>query len=250
MSRSYRRGYTPSYRGDKDCRTEYHRSVRRKIRTLLREELKFIDDGDNARPSEKITSKGRDFGCKSADPWSWPSDGRSKFEDDLCTLRKEFNEALKEQHYYWDVWYNPWVEYQRYRDAKFIQIEYELSYKVVIGWHKEAHDDWVFDPNVGEYGRHFHKHWTTWEPTYKKVSKTLYHQPLMSDLEPGATWVSVRKVNWHDYTQASYDRGLISFLVRRKIIPNNLKTEEQFMKWLHENEEKIVKSWYKVLYSK
>ena len=41
MSRSYRRGYTPSYRGDKDCRTEYHRSVRRKIRTLLKEELKL-----------------------------------------------------------------------------------------------------------------------------------------------------------------------------------------------------------------
>ena len=248
MSRSYRRGYTPSYRGDKDRRTEYHRSVRRKIHTLLKEELKFIDDGDNARPSEKITTKGRDFGCKNADPWSWPSDGRSKFEDDLCTLRKEFNKALKEQCYYRDVWYNPWVEYQRYRDAKFIQIEYELSYKVVIGWHKEAHDDWVFNPNVDEYD--FHKHWTTWEPTYKKVSKTLYHQPLMSDLEPGATWVSVRKVNWRDYTQASYDRGLIPFLVRRKIIPNNLKTEEQFMKWLHENEEKIIKSWYKVLYSK
>lgn len=250
MSRSYRKGYTPSYRGDKDCRTEYHRSVRRKIRTLLKEELKFIDDGDNAHPSEKITAKGRDFGCKSADPWSWPSDGRNKFEDDLCTLRKEFNKALKEQHYYWDVWRSPWIAYQRYRDAKFIQIEYELSYKVVIGWHKEAHDDWVFNPNVGEYGRHFHKHWTTWEPTYKKVSKTLYHQPLMSDLEPGATRVSVRKVNWHDYTQASCDRGLIPFLVKRNIIPNNLKTEEQFMKWLHKNEEKIIKSWYKVLYSK
>lgn len=189
----------------KTVETEYHRSVRRKIRTLLKEELKFIDDGDNARPSEKITAKGRDFGCKSADPWSWPSDGRSKFEDDLCTLRKEFNEALKEQCYYWDVWYNPWVEYQRYRDAKFIQIEYELSYKVVIGWHKEAHDDWFFNPNVGEYGRHFHKHWTTWEPTYKKVEKTLDHHPLVSGIEAGVVDISFRRTNWRQYTQASYD---------------------------------------------
>ena len=246
MSRSYRKGYCQSRRGNKDCRKECHRSVRRKSRTLLKEELKFIDDGDNARPSEKITVKGRDFDCKSF----WLSDGRRKFKDGLCTLRKEFNEALKEQHYYWNVWYNPWVEYQIYRDAKFIQIEYELSYKVVIGWHKEAHDDRVFNPNVGEYGRHFHKHWTTWEPTYKKVSKTLYRHPLMSDLEPGATRVSVRKVNWRDYIQASYDGELIEFLFHRNIIPNNFSTEGQLMKWLHKNEEKIIRSWYKVLYSK
>lgn len=250
MSRSYRRGYTPSYRGDKECRKEYHRSVRRKIRTLLKEELKFIDDGNNARPSEKITAKGRDFGCKSADPWSWPSDGRSKFENNLCTLRKEFNEALKEQCYSWDVWYNPWIEYQRYRDAKFIQIEYELSYKVVIGWHKEAHDNWAFDPNVDEYGRHFHKHWTTWEPTYKKVEKTLDHHPLVSDIEVGVVDVSFRRTNWRQYTQASYDGELIEFLFHRNIIPNNFSTKDQLMVWLHKNEEKIIKSWYKVLCSK
>ncbi|MBR6612860.1 MAG: hypothetical protein IKK93_11620 [Campylobacter sp.] len=250
MSRSYRRGYTPSYRGDKDCRTEYHRSVRRKIRTLLKEELKFIDDGDNARPSEKITAKGRDFGCKSADPWSWPSDGRSKFEDDLCTLRKEFNEALKEQHYYYNVWYNPWEEYQRYRDAKFIQIEYDLFYKVVVGWHKEAHDDWRFFPDMGEHGRRLHIHWVTWEPTYKKVEKILDHYPLMSDLETGAIDVSFRRSNWRQYVQASYDGGLIEFLFHRNIIPNNFSTEDQLMVWLHKNEEKIIRSWYKVLYKK
>lgn len=250
MSRSYIKGYCRSRRGDKDCRKEYHRSVRRKSRTLLKEELKFIDDGDSAHPSEKIVLKGKDFGCKSADPWSWPSDGRSKFEDGLCTLRKEFNEALKEQHYYWDVWYNPWEEYQTYRDAKFIQIKYELSYKVVIGWHKEAHDDWVFNPNISEYGRHFHKHWTTWEPTYKKVEKTLDHYPLVSDIKVGAVDVSFRRANWRQYTQASYDRELIEFLFHRNIIPNNFSTKDQLMKWLHKNEEKIVKSWYKVLYSK
>lgn len=250
MSRSYRKGYCQSCRGDKDCRKEYRRSVRRKSHILLKEELKFIDDGDSARPSEKIVLKGKDFGCKSVDPWSWPSDGRSKFEDDLCTLRKEFNEALKEQHYYWDVWYNPWIEYQKYRDAKFIQIEYELSYKVVIGWHKEAHDDWVFNPNVGEYGRHFHKHWTTWEPTYKKVEKTLGHYPLVLDIKTEAVDVSFRRTNWRQYTQASYDGELIEFLFHRNIIPNNFSTEDQLMRWLHKNEEKIVRSWYKVLYSK
>lgn len=246
MSRSYRKGYTPSYRGDKDRRKEYHRSVRRKNRTLLKEELKFIDDGDNARPSEKITAKGRDFDCKSF----WLSDGRRKFKDGLCTLRKEFNEALKEQHYYWNVWYNPWVEYQRLRDAKFTTVEYYLSYKVVIGWHKEAHDNWVFNTNVDEYGRPFHKHWTTWEPTYKKVEKTLDHHPLVSDIEAGVVDISFRRTNWRQYTQASYDGELIEFLFHRNIIPNNFSTKDQLMIWLHKNEEKIVKSWYKVLYSK
>ena len=194
MSRSYKKGYSSSYRGDKECRKEYHRSVRRKIRSLLKDELKFIDDGDNARPSEKITSKGRDFGCKSADPWSWPSDGRSVFQHDLQTLRREFNEALKEQSYSYNVWYSPWKDYQEFRDAKFTSIYYDLSYKVVIGWHKEAHDDWYFDPNEDDYRfRHYHHHWITWEPTFREVSKHLDRYPLMSDLEPGAVQVSVNR---------------------------------------------------------
>lgn len=72
----------------------------------------------------------------------------------------------------------------------------------------------------------------------------------MSDLEPGATWVSVRKANWRQYVQASYDGELIDFLFHRNIIPNNFSTEDQLMTWLHKNEEKIIRSWYKVLYSK
>ena len=247
MSRSYRKGYCRSRRGDKDCRKEYHRSVRRKSRTLLKEELNFIDNGDNARPSEKIVLKGRDFSCKSADPWSWPSDGRWKFRNTLSTLRGTFNKSLKENAY---CRYSPFEEYQRCRDAKFTTVEYYLSYKVVIGWHKEAHDNWVFNPNVGEYGRHFHKHWTTWEPTYKKVEKTLDHHPLASDVKAEAVDISFRRTNWRQYTQASYDGELIEFLFHRNIIPNNFSTEDQLIKWLHKNEEKIIRSWYKVLYSK
>ena len=252
MSKSYRKGYCRSRRGDKDRRKEYHRSLRKKSRTLLKKELKFIDDGDNVHPSEKIVLKCKDFGCKSAGSWSWPSDGRRKFRNTLSTLRKEFNKALKEQPYFYlySEWYSPWKDYQAFRDAKFTSIYYNLSYKVVIGWHKEAHDDWVFNPNISEYGRHFHKHWTTWEPTYKKVEKTLDHYPLVSDVEAGAVDVSFRRTNWRQYTQASYDGELIEFLFHRNIIPNNFSTKDQLMKWLHKNEEKIVRSWYKVLYSK
>ena len=112
------------------------------------------------------------------------------------------------------------------------------------------HDDWVFNPNVGEYGRHFHKHWTTWEPTYKEVEKILDHHPLVSDIKAEAVDVSFRRTNWRQYTQASYDGELIEFLFHRNIIPNNFSTKDQLMKWLHKNEEKIIRSWYKVLYSK
>ena len=254
MSRSYRKGYHPSCRGEKDCRTKYHRSVRRKINLLLKDEIRFFDsidsDENNLHPSEKIVLKGRDFDSKNADPWSWPSDGRRKFKNTLSTLRNKFNIALKEHYVYYDVWYNLWEEYQTYRDAKFITVKYELFYKVIVGWHKEAHDDWVFNPNVGKYGRHFHKHWTTWEPTYKKVEKTLVHRPLASDLEPGASNVSFRRTNWRQYVQAFHDRELIDFLFHRNIIPNNFINEDQLMIWLHKNEEKIIRSWYKVLYKK
>lgn len=250
MSRSYRKGYYHSYRGDKYCRKEYHRSVRRKIHLLLKDEIKFIDDETNARPSERIILKGRDFGCKSSDSWDWPSDGRRKLKNNLSTLRDKFNIALKEHYVYYTIWYNPWEEYQTYRNAKFMTIEYELSYKVVVGRHKEAHDDWVFLPNIGEYGRYLHTHWVTWEPTYKKVEKTLDHRPLISDLESGSINVSFRRTNWRQYTQAFHDEELIDFLFNRNIIPNNFTNENQLITWLHKNEEKIVRSWYKVLNSK
>lgn len=250
MSRSYRKGYHHSYRGDKYSKKEYHRSVRRKISSLLKDELKFIDDKTNARPSERIISKGRDFSCKSSDSWDWPSDGRRKFKNTLSTLRDKFNIALKEHYVYYTVWYNPWEEYQTYRNAKFMTIEYRLSYKVVVGWHKEAHDDWVFLPNIGEYGKHLYTHWVTWEPTYKKVEKTLDHRPSKSDLESGAINVSFRRTNWRQYTQAFHDEELIDFLFNRNIIPNNFINENQLITWLHKNEEKIVRSWYKVLNSK
>ena len=132
-------------------------------------------------------------------------------------------------------------------------IYYDLSYKVVIGWHKEAHDDWYFDPNDDDYRfRHYHHHWTTWEPTFREVSKHLDHYPLMSDLEPGAVQVSVSR-SWKQpvrYCQASYDGALIDFLFHRNMIPNNFTSEGQLVKWLYQNNEKIVRSWYKVLYSK
>lgn len=72
----------------------------------------------------------------------------------------------------------------------------------------------------------------------------------MSDIEAGVVDISFRRTNWRQYTQVSYDGELIEFLFHRNIIPNNFSTEDQLMKWFHKNEEKIIRSWYKVLYSK
>ncbi len=242
MSRSYKKGYSSHSKHDKSFRKQYHRSVRRKAKLSLYEELKL----DDSNSSEKIVLKGKDYGCKNADPWSWPSDGLPRFENNLNTLRNQFNEQLKDSYYY--CWGNTlWTEYLGYLNTKFQKPEWKILYQIKKGQHRVAHDDWFFDTHFGENGRHVHIHTVSWEPIYIKVEKILNHYPTLSDIEDNSEILLIRKMG---NQQASYDYELIPFLFHRNIIPNSFKNKSELLEWLHKNEEKIIRSWYRVLYSK
>lgn len=245
MSRSYRKGYRPHYRTDSWYRNQYHRSFRRKAKAALKEQIFALDDEN---PSEKIISKGIDYGCKCSDPWSWPSDGRTCFEDDLSTLRGAFDEdVFGEPVGRWSSKNNTWEDYLKYRDAKWNAPpqKWVLRYKPYLGERLVSHVVWYTE------GVPPCTHTTEWEPVYgDSVEKILDHHPYVSDVPKDAANIYFRRMNKWQYVQAKNDLNLIEFLFHRTMIPLTFKNPEEMVAWLRKNEEKILRSWFKVLYGK
>ena len=147
MSRSTRKGYCNLYGGDKYFRNYYTRSLRRKAKILLREQMLASED---ECPVEKLPVKGVDYGCRFADPWSWPSDGRTYFDNDISSLRQQFDEEIFGNDPYGD---DPWEEYVRYRDAKFndTPCKWQLSYNPYLKDELRTSLDWIRLPETSSY---------------------------------------------------------------------------------------------------
>ena len=244
MSRTYKKGFASHYRGDAECRTFYHRASRRKTKRLLKEER--FDD---------IITASIDRSIYMADHWSWPSDGSAgHFQDDYVTLRRAFNKAVfaKEEYRRWKRSQNEntaWSEYCKYRDAAANKIhqEWMASYDIPDGERLVTTLDWVFDPALG-FRRY--EYVTRSEPQFKKEKKTFDHHPYVGEIPSDAVNVHIWRMNKWMFVQANSDGDLIEFLFHRGLIPHTFKTEEELTHWLMKNEERIIRSWFKVLYTK
>ena len=257
MSRSYKKGYHSHYRGDKECRKLYHRSERRQVKKLLKDELKFWDTDTNLEmPSDRIITKGKNYSCKFADPWSWPSDGRGgKFSQSLQSLRRDFNEDVLKTPWwrkggssrYYDG--TIWDEYVRYRDNAYNTVppKWYLSYRIPIGKRLVTSTNLSWNVVTESYDI-FNTFY--YETVYSDKEFILDHHPYTSDVPRNAVAVKFYKRNEWKYVQAGNDWGLISFLIHRKLVPLSIQTEEELIKWLLKHEEKIVKTWFKILYRK
>lgn len=244
MSRTYKRGFTSHRRGDKDCRTLYHRLSRRKTRRLLKEER--FDD---------IITANIDRSIYMADQWGWPSDGTAGvFSGDYVTLRRDFNKAVfaKEDYRRWRCQQNEdfaWDKYCKWRDAAANNVhqEWVVSYDVPDGERLVTTLDWVFDTEAG-IQRCVHN--THSELQYKREKKTFDHYPYVGEIPSEAVIIRVWRLNKWKFVQAKFDRDLMEFLFHRGLIPHTFKTEEELTHWLMKNEERIIHSWFKVCYSK
>lgn len=238
MSRSFRKVCNPicSSYGDKWCRSQYHRSFRRKTKKLLKECMSFHDlwSGEET-PAERIIKKGKDYSLHYADKWSWSSDGGMHWREDKLSLYKAFNkEVLCESS---DIW----SDYIGYRDCKLNKqpkkwiIYYDMPDREVTEYH-------------GRYDPEKECFYTVEETymSYKRESKIVSHRPVKSDLPKDAVFRDffVRhegnyKIYWHDYT-------LIEFLFHRNMVPVTFNSREGLTNWLLKNENRIIESWYKV----
>lgn len=237
MSRSYRKGYVPHYRADKWYRRQYSRSFRQKIKSILRSQNEdFLD---------KIVLKGKDFGCKFADQWSWPSDGYGgAFEWDSIEFFKKFNTEMKE-HYRYRTRHSVWEEYSYYRNSMTAKPTWRAVYDIPTGKRKVAHNDIYIDVNTNHLKT---DHEVVWEGTFERVEKLFDHQPLESEIPDGVKLVLVRRIK--RLSQPNNDGSLIEFLFHRNLIPLDFDSETELISWLLNNENKIVKSWEKVNISK
>ena len=244
MSRSFRKGYLPHHTSDKYARNLYSRSLRRKVKRVLREQMFAPEDKE---PIEVLASKGVDYGCRYSDPWSWPSDGRTYFVDDLSTLHQQFDEEIFGAEFSWRG-KDSWEEYKILRKAKVevTPCKWSLSYDPYIGDRLETTIEWFFDPEEGNHRREIT---TKPVPVYgERVTIILDHHPYVSDVPKDAGRVYFYKIRNHSIP--GRDDCIMDFLFHRNLIPLDFTNRDQFISWLLKNEERIIRSWYKVLYKK
>lgn len=165
MSRSYKKHGCDSIcssRGDKYCRSHYHRSDRRKTKKILEEvtrqwieipiEIPHSTEGEIDSPNldvhssdrgnyweeiaDKLITKGKDYSLCYADRWAWASDGGVYFQGDLSTAHQDFDKCclgICEA----DSHRNPllrdfYSDYCRNRDAKYNKDK--KSYRIYVNY--------------------------------------------------------------------------------------------------------------------
>ena len=289
MSRSYKKhsfnSICSSY-GDKFCRSYYHKSERRKVKKILKEEIRegiekpviwneemctvcmdtraFFDydipyekygvdyptyefDGhcccykDNPRPSEKIIN-GIDYSLKYSDKWAWASDGGAYYHSDLTELRRDFNREVFSGYYNTvNAWcrsrdYDIWSRYQSYVNKKHntdkptMTIALRKNVKVSKHWNEIL--KCYFD--VEDYEKKFI------EAPYNKQHK---YDP--SIIPEGWEVYSIYKKRGYGWDKENRWKE-----VRFSMIPDNFTTKEQLIDWLRNNEERMIKTIYRLRYGK
>lgn len=228
MSRSFKKnGYSSwvRYSSDKWCKQTYARNRRRKDKAICKEcEQENINDicvGDFLTPDDKFIKKSIDYSVRFSDRWSWSSDGGAYFQDDISSLRKDFE---KEVFGFNDT--SIWEKYQLGIKAKFNEEKAEYTLKLErkvlkrIVWYAEE----------------------TYETEVKYLTTKIYPPKLKEDF---GDW---KVVNWwrrRNYQLRLYNWELFGFLFKNGIIPLDLKNEEEVISWLRDNEEIIIEKWLK-----
>lgn len=163
MSRSYKKhGHDSicSSRGDKYCRSHYHRSDRRKTKKILEEvtrqwvEIPYSIEGETDNPNfgvrssdfdwvncweetaDKLITKGEDYSLYYADKWAWASDGGAYFQGDLSTAHQDFDKCCLGIHTAGSHRNPPlrdfYNDYCRNRDAKHNKDK--KSYRIYVNY--------------------------------------------------------------------------------------------------------------------
>lgn len=277
MSRSYKKHpydtICSSY-GDKWCRNYYHRAERRKIKRLLNEEIKLgiekpivwdksfcvpcIDSrmysdyeipyekygvdfpnydfcccyNNEQHPAEKIINK-KDYSLKYADKWSWASDGGTYYQSDLSDLRRKFDEEV-----FGFKTCKPndtiWSKYKFYVEKKYN--DYHPTLKIFLS--RKVMKEFCL----------FHEPYYEEEIEEKKCVEVPYdkqHKFNKSILKGGwevYRFCKITSAGWHkDGRWESIYFGMM---------PTTLQNSEEVVEWLRQNEERMLRTIYRMRYGK
>ena len=98
MSRSFKKKYYDTYcsnKGDKKYRSLYHGQYRSKTRTQIKtvEDI-FNTNGELENATDMFAKNNIDYGLKSSDRWSWPSDGGAYYFGSIDTIQADFDKEV------------------------------------------------------------------------------------------------------------------------------------------------------------
>jgi hypothetical protein len=200
---------------------------------------------------DKILTKGKDYSASYADKWSWDTDGKAYFRDDLFTIRKQFNEevfGIDANRYSFS---NIWLDYGRCV-AKFTNTNkptWQITVRKTEYICRQLH--WG-DPGFS-IGNPYDWHKRGWVTEEKEITVEIpYKKHLRAEDIPLEDWDRV--IRCYHCSHIHYDGYIHSDILYKLfdwgMIPLNFKTSDQLVEWLRKNEEKVIKTYYNYYYRK
>lgn len=247
MSRSFKKKPYHSIcksRGDKWCRSQYHRERRQKDKRLCKEMEGTIDKEvlyynncflctkNGLQPEEKFISENIDRSLRYADKYCWQSDGGNYYWGGKDDFRRDFEKEVFGINKY-NVEDTPWKKYQIgigcvFNDEKpeyTIKLQRQVPKKIDFGFYMP----WNMIEEVG----------------YETETTYIHTKEYPPKAELPEDWIMT---NWwrhksYQFRKSNWD--LFGFLFKNSIIPLDLKNESELIDWLRANEELIIEKWLK-----
>ena len=249
MSRSFKKKPYHSIcssRGDKWCRTQYHKERRQKDKRLCKEmegriipevlynNNCFLCTRDGVQPEEKFVNENIDRSLRYADKCCWQSDGGNYYWGGKEQFRRDFEEEIfGSNERYCGCYTSPWKKYQIGIGCVFnegkpeytIKLQRQVPKKIDFGFYMP----WDM---MGEVGYET-------ETTYIRTNE----YPPKVEVPEGWTMVGWWRRKNYRFRKSNWD--LFGFLFKNNIIPLDLKNESELIDWLRTNEELIIEKWLK-----
>ena len=200
---------------------------------------------------DKILTKGIDYSATNSDRWSWDTDGKAYFRDDLSTIRKQFNEEVFGVDANRYSFSNIWLDYGRCV-AKFTNTNkptWQITVRKTEHICRQLH--WG-DPGFS-IGNPYDWHKRGWVTEEKEITVEIpYKKHLRAEDIPLKDWDRV--IRCYHCSNIHYDGYIHSDILYKLfdwgMIPLNFKTSDQLVEWLRKNEEKVIKTYYNYYYRK
>lgn len=246
MSRSFKKKPYHSIcssRGDKWCRTQYHKERRQKDKRLCksfegditRDPLRwdcFLSTRNGVQPDEKFVNENIDRSLRYADKYCWQSDGGNYYWGGKDDFRRDFEKEVFGINQY-NVEDTLWKKYQIGIGCVFNEEKPEYTIKL----QRQV-------PKKIDFG--FYMPWDMMGEVGYETETTYIHTkeyPPKVEVPEGWTMTNWWRRKNYKFRKSNWD--LFGFLFKNNIIPLDLKNESELIDWLRANEELIIEKWLK-----
>lgn len=205
-------------------------------------------------PWEKIVMNKVDRTIPSGDKYGWSTDGGAYWQDDLSTIRQEFDKGLfGEPEYSWRSRRIPYEAWNRYvENRKAMYNKKHPTMRVCCEYSKPKKDhwlEWAKKCNIA-FGDAYDYYTRVFEVPYRKYHK-IDAELVFEGLEEGMKLISCKVYKSKDYWKRMIRNprfDVIDFAIM--IAPTTLHGPKDFTEWMRAHQEEIIKNHFKYRYRK